>query len=223
MFPAWRRIVDPDRPLCGDTASHSDSPHRQWEIVVLKATRCTILQQDPAMTPQNLAPTDHLPEVCVVYIRRRVGVGQVQVLLGTKKTGLGQGRLVAPGGKVELGESPSEAAVREVLEETGILLSADLLTLVGDLRYPFTHHPHWSQRSWVFLADHPGGEPTESNELSPVWVAVQELPFDRMWDDAKYWLRDALDGRFTTATFTFGPDGTSVLTSDHASFVGRDS
>jgi hypothetical protein len=39
-----------------------------------------------------------------------------------------------------------------------------------------------------------------------------------MWDDAKYWLEDSLNARFVTATFEFGQDLRTVVTSDHPRF-----
>jgi 8-oxo-dGTP diphosphatase len=57
-----------------------------------------------------------LPEVCVVYLVRPRR-GMAEVLVGKKRVGVGEGKVVAPGGKLEPGESPPEAAVREVAEE----------------------------------------------------------------------------------------------------------
>ena len=42
------------------------------------------------------------------------------MLLGHKKTGFGTGKIVALGGHVEPGESPAQAAAREVKEEAGL-------------------------------------------------------------------------------------------------------
>lgn len=36
------------------------------------------------------------------------------------------------------------------------------------------------------------------------------MPFDRMWDDARYWLPEALTGTVVKATFTFAKDGSTV-------------
>ncbi|MGV8883625.1 MAG: 8-oxo-dGTP diphosphatase [Rhodoglobus sp.] len=160
-------------------------------------------------------------DVCVVYILRSQPDGTREVLLGRKKTGLGIGHFVAPGGKLEAGESPVDAAVREVEEEVGLTLDAASLRLVGELIYPFPHKPQLSQRSWVFLADAPDGEPVESNELVPEWMPVAELPLDAMWDDAKHWLPQALDGVEVRATFVFGPDALTVESSDYAGYVPR--
>lgn len=55
-----------------------------------------------------------------------------QLLLGQRDGALGAGSWSPPGGHPERGESPQEAAVREVAEETGIALSAsDLQQLDG--------------------------------------------------------------------------------------------
>ena len=159
-----------------------------------------------------------LPEVCVCYLLRPAAGGGTQVLLGRKKTGLGAGRLVGPGGKLEQGESPRDAAVREIAEEVGLVVHPDDLEPMGELTYPFPHRPAWSQRSWVFRATRWEGEVVESDELEPVWVNTAEIDFGRMWDDARYWLPATLAGASVRATFTFGPDGQTVESSDHPAF-----
>lgn len=59
----------------------------------------------------------------------RVGVAVVlfnesrQVLMGLRKGGHGGGTWSFPGGHVEFREEPEQAAIREVLEETGLRLS----------------------------------------------------------------------------------------------------
>lgn len=157
-----------------------------------------------------------LPEVAVCYLIRASASGE-QVLLGRKKTGLGAGNLVGPGGKLELGETPVDAAVRETLEEVGITIDPAALSLIGELTYPFPHHPHWSQKSWAFICRDWSGDPVESDELAPEWFPVAGIPFERMWDDAKHWLPAALGGSVVRATFTFGADGRTV---EHADFAG---
>lgn len=155
-----------------------------------------------------------LPEVCVTYLLRESHTG-TEVLLGRKKFGLGEGNLVGPGGKLEPGESPADAAVREVLEEVSISIRPQDLMLVGELTYPFTHHPKFSQKSWAFVCREWEGEPVESDELVPEWHLLESIPLDRMWDDAKHWLPHALAGQFVRATFTFGADARTVASSDY--------
>ena len=160
-----------------------------------------------------------LPEVCVCYLLRTGNAGDI-LLLGRKKFGLGEGKLVGPGGKLEPGETPERAIVREVAEETSLLLHR--AELVGELTYSFPFKPEWSQKSWVFIAreweSEWEGEPRESDELAPRWYPVADIPTVQMWDDARYWVRDALAGRFVTATFEFGPDLCTVSASDHPAF-----
>ncbi|MBB5633740.1 8-oxo-dGTP diphosphatase [Cryobacterium mesophilum] len=154
-----------------------------------------------------------LPEVCVCYLVRETARGP-EVLLGRKKTGLGRGKLVGPGGKLEADESPTDAVVREVAEEVGVVIDTDALELIGELTYPFPHAPKWSQKSWAFLCRAWEGNPTESEELRPEWYPMSALPLDQMWDDAKYWLPTALAGDRVVATFSFGRDGSTVESSD---------
>lgn len=159
-----------------------------------------------------------LPEVCVCYLVRRGEQGD-EVLLGRKKFGLGVGNLVGPGGKLEPGETPEVAIIREVAEETSMIVRDP--QRVGELVYPFPFRPAWSQKSWVFLCRDWSGEAAESDELSPDWYPVDAVPVDRMWDDAKYWLADALAGTYVRATFEFGEDLSTVHASDHPKFRAR--
>ena len=157
-----------------------------------------------------------LPEVCVCYLLRTAS-GGVEVLLGRKKFGLGEGNLVGPGGKIERAETPELAIRREVEEETSLVLGG--IELVGELTYLFPFRPAWSQKSWVFVCREWKGEAQESDELAPAWYPVADIPTARMWDDARYWVRDALAGRFVTATFEFGADLCTVSASDHPAFA----
>ncbi|MCU1636321.1 MAG: hydrolase [Cryobacterium sp.] len=152
-----------------------------------------------------------LPQVCVCYLLRRSTDGVVQVLLGRKKKGLGVGNLVGLGGKLEPGESPRDAAVREIEEESGLVVQASALMPAGVLTYLFPHREAWSQDSTVFLCTDWSGTPRESNELNPEWFDVDTLPVDDMWDDARHWLPEVLRGARIRATFTFGEDLRSVV------------
>jgi 8-oxo-dGTP diphosphatase len=161
-----------------------------------------------------------LPQVCVVYLLRP-GTNGHEVLLGRKLTGLGMGKVVAPGGKLEPGETPGEAAVREVREEVGLDVAPQDLELVGELTYPFPTKPSWSQKSWAFRALGDFGEPVPSDELAAGWIPIADIPVYDMWDDARYWLPTALTGALVQATFEFGDDLSTVSRSDHPNFVSR--
>ena len=152
-----------------------------------------------------------MPQVCVCYLTRLSPEGNRQVLLGRKKKGLGMGNIVGLGGKLESGETAVDAAVREIEEESSLVVAASALTELGLLTYLFPHREEWSQESTVFVCDQWSGTPRDSNELNPLWFDVATLPVDEMWDDARHWLPGVLNGVSVRATFTFGADLESVV------------
>ncbi|RWZ46531.1 8-oxo-dGTP diphosphatase [Labedella phragmitis] len=154
------------------------------------------------------------PDVVVCYLLRRGDKGD-EVLVGRKLTGLGAGRSVAPGGKILPGESREAAVVREVAEETGIVIDPAGLEPRGTLDYRFPSKPEWSQRSFVFVCRSFSGNGEPSTELEPEWWALGDVPLDRMWDDAASWLPAVLAGGTVDAVFEFGADLSSVVASDH--------
>lgn len=152
-------------------------------------------------------------DVCVVYlVRDRTVDGQTrtEVLLGEKLTGLGIGKFVGAGGKLEPGESARAAAVREVAEELGVTVTARNLVAVSDITYPFVDKDEWSQRSFGFVTRVWTGEPAASDELAPQWFVLDDIPYDRMWADARLWLPRALAGDFVEETYFFLSDGSMV-------------
>lgn len=150
-------------------------------------------------------------EVSVVYILRQGSDGD-EVLLGEKLTGLGVGKIVGPGGKQELGESPVETALREVYEEVGLVLDSQALIPLARVTYPFVGRDELSQRSHAFVTHEWSGELRASPEIDATWWSLEDLPVNRMWSDAALWLPRALAGEFVEATFEIGPHD-EVLTS----------
>lgn len=148
----------------------------------------------------------------MTYILRD-NAGVTEVLLGEKLRGLGAGHIVGPGGKVEPGETPEEAAIREVHEEVGLVIGPEALAPLARISYPFVNRNALSQRSFVFSTRVFSGEIRESGELSASWWPVTEIPYERMWADAKLWLPRALSGEFIEATVVMG-ESNEVLSHD---------
>ena len=157
-----------------------------------------------------------LPQVCVTYLLRD-GADGLEVLLGRKRQGLGVGKLVGLGGKLEPGEHPRRAAVREIEEESGLYVDRGALRHAGLLTYLFPTKPAWSQESWVYLCREWIGEPEPSAELVPEWHAVSRVPYGEMWSDARHWLDAALAGAFVRRSFVFGADLSTAVASDDPS------
>jgi len=122
------------------------------------------------------------------------------VLLGMKKKGFGEGRWNGFGGKVEGGESIEEAARREVLEEAGITVRD--IEHAGQLDFHFENEENVLEVH-VFRGNSFEGEPRESEEMRPQWFSVEEIPFDTMWPDDKYWIPLFLAGKKFRGKFLF--------------------
>jgi len=122
-----------------------------------------------------------------------------QVLLINKKRGLGKGKVNAPGGRIDPGETPVQTAVRELQEEVGLTPLQPYE--VGQLSFVFTNG--YSLKGHVFFAHEYEGELVETDEAAPFWVPVEEIPYERMWEDDADWLPMAMDGKFVTARFIF--------------------
>ena len=135
------------------------------------------------------------------------------VLLGYKKRGFGAGKYTGIGGKIELGETVRAAAVREMREETGVVMSSRDLVDAGHLTFYFPARPKWSLTTRIFVGRRWQGEPTETGEIRPVWFEIDHLPFDAMWDDATYWYPYVLENKCVRATFTFSTDCKTVAAS----------
>jgi 8-oxo-dGTP pyrophosphatase MutT (NUDIX family) len=150
-------------------------------------------------------------DVCVVYLVRTISTAdgtRDEILLGEKLTGLGTGKLVGAGGKLETGEDARAAAVREVHEELGVTIAPADLEPISLITYPFVDRDEWSQRSHGFIARSWTGTPAASDELAPHWFPLTGIPFERMWADARTWLPQALAGEFIERTIAFRADGT---------------
>jgi 8-oxo-dGTP diphosphatase len=158
-------------------------------------------------------PMPTITRTCLCLIRRQTATGP-EVLLGLKKSGFGAGKWVGLGGHVEEGEKPEQAAVREVQEESGLIVPADSLQHMASIEFRFPVRPGWDQTAEVFVTSVYQGEPEESDEVAPRWFGEQELPLDKMWDDAKYWLPLVLAGQHVDVLITFADDCATVARTD---------
>lgn len=75
---------------------------------------------------------------------------QGRVLVVRKR---GTSRFMLPGGKIEAGETPAQAAVRELLEEVGAELDPASLLLLGEWTAPAANEPDHLVRGHIF--EHP--------------------------------------------------------------------
>jgi 8-oxo-dGTP pyrophosphatase MutT (NUDIX family) len=128
-----------------------------------------------------------------------------QILLAMKKRGFGQGRWNGVGGKPKENESIEDTAKRETSEEIGIEIAK--FGEIARLCFYFANKPEWNQEVIVYRVDKWTGEPTESEEMAPKWFPFEEIPYESMWPDDKYWLPLVLKGKKVRASFVFGDNG----------------
>lgn len=161
-----------------------------------------------------------IPRTCLCLVRRLAATGP-EVLLGMKKTGFGAGKWVGLGGHIEPGEKPAAAAVREVEEESGLLVPADSLQHMASIQFRFPTRPSWDQDTDVFMTWVFQGEPAESDEVAPRWFAEPAVPLGLMWHDAQFWLPLVLAGEHMDLLVTFAADCATVARLEPDLLTGR--
>ncbi len=193
---SYKRILYWDSNKC-ETCDPPEQPAEQIETpekTALAASNFTDAKTVDDVDWDLWEPTE---TAVICYI-----VKKGKVLLIHKKTGLGKGKVNAPGGRIEPGEMPLEAAVRETQEETG--LTPINLKHRATLSFIFTNG--YSLKGFVYFADGFSGKLTETDEADPFWQPVESIPYEEMWEDDKHWLPKAMKGIFVQGKFIFDED-----------------
>jgi len=137
-----------------------------------------------------------------------------ELLLAMKKRGFGVGKWNGVGGKMDSKKGDTDiigAAIRETEEEIGVKIKE--MEKVAVLNFYFPYKKQWNQDVHVFLVKSWEGEPKESEEMLPKWFKIGEIPFNKMWDDDKFWLPEILERKKLKAKFTFS-EGEKVINQD---------
>ena len=122
-----------------------------------------------------------------------------KVLLIRKMRGIGMGKINGPGGKIDPGETPDECVVRECQEELHITPLNPVK--MGELWFAMSDIP--DIHCHVFMATEFEGTPTETDEAIPLWTAIENIPYDQMWEDDQHWLPQMLAGQKFLGKFIF--------------------
>ncbi len=125
-----------------------------------------------------------------------------EILLAMKKRGFGEGKYNGVGGKIENNESPEQAMIRETEEE--IKVTPIKYEKVGEIEFDEFYKENKQRLVFhLYLVYEWSGNPTESEEMSPKWFDINNIPYDKMFPDDKYWLPLILQGKKVKAYFDF--------------------
>jgi 8-oxo-dGTP pyrophosphatase MutT (NUDIX family) len=122
-----------------------------------------------------------MKQVTLLFLRK-----DDKILLAMKKRGFGAGLWNGAGGKVDLGESIQQAAIRECQEEIGVTPHA--IKAAGYIQFFDPADLKFEHRCYIFTADSWDGTPTESEEMRPQWFAATEIPYPHMWPADSLWM-----------------------------------
>lgn len=130
-----------------------------------------------------------------------------------KENDLNKDKWVGVGGKFESGETPEECLLREVKEETGLILTSykfrAIITFISD---------EWGvEYMHLFTADEYEGELSENmmrdcNEGELVWVPKNEIENLRLWEGDKIFFR-LLEERDTFFSLKLRYEGDTLVES----------
>jgi mutator protein MutT len=126
-----------------------------------------------------------------------------EVLLAMKKRGFGAGRWNGVGGKLDTGETIEQALVRECQEEIGVTPTKYHKVAEHDFVVDSDDEHPWHNYTHTYICTIWEGEPVETEEMAPRWFSLADIPYDEMWQDDRYWLPQALDGKLLKTVFTF--------------------
>ena len=125
-----------------------------------------------------------------------------KILLAEKQRGFGQGKLNGVGGKLEKGETPEQAMIRETKEE--IFVTPTKFDKVGEIEFDeFYKGAKTKLLMHIYFIYKWSGEPKESEEMKPSWFDVDKIPYNRMFPDDPHWLPIVLKGEKIKAYFDF--------------------
>lgn len=136
----------------------------RWDLEQLRREIATLTDPEAPVTQAHDAPVKQPVAAAIITSPRGV-------LVGARVDGKPPWTFIA--GEIEPGESPQDAAVREVKEETGLLVTVD--HTIGDRVHPRTGRTmHYvAASSPTGSTDVFNGDPDELSEVR--WVGLHEL------------------------------------------------
>lgn len=133
-----------------------------------------------------------------------------EILLSMKKRGFGKDKWNGTGGKIDPEKGDKnvlDSAIRETKEEIRVKIKNPEKVAIMDFYFPEElKEKDYNQQVHLYLVREWEGEPTETEEMLPQWFKIKDIPYNKMWDDDKYWMPYILEGKKLRAKFVFNKE-----------------
>lgn len=106
-----------------------------------------------------------------------------------KENDVNAGKYIGVGGKAEPGEKPLQCAMREVREETGLIMHHPVCHGTVTFRYP----DRTDEKIWIYTCIDFSGIMHEDNEGTLLWVPETEILNLNVWDGDRIFLKKLLN------------------------------
>ncbi len=131
-----------------------------------------------------------------------------KICLAMKKRGFGEAYWNGFGGKVHKEETTEECIVREIEEESKVVVPIEDLEKVGIIEFLYPENLHLEVHT--FFIRKWEGDPEETEEMRPEWYGFSDIPYDHMWADDPYWLPRVLQDEKLIGKVWFNEDGKTI-------------
>ncbi len=128
-----------------------------------------------------------------------------QLLLGEKLSGFGKGKINGVGGKQKENESIIATMLRETFEEFNITPTDFKLRGILDYNEVYKNE-RAIIRTHIFTATNFVGNLSKSDEMMPVWIDKDKIPYDKMFGDDILWYDQLLSGKNFRGEILFDDD-----------------
>ena len=102
-----------------------------------------------------------------------------------KKNDINKDKWIGVGGKFEEGESPEECLLREVKEETGLVLNSYKLRCI----VTYVSNKYETEQMYVFTSNDFSGELIECNEGNLKWIDKYNILNLNIWEGDKFFIK----------------------------------